>query len=104
MLLELSRLRPRRRDEAEPGPGDGRRSAGVRRRGRRKRFAIDQGDYEIWGCGVALQPLFFRDNWKIGFHDQLTAMSETRSLRSLRAMPLPFGSSVGVPSTRNTYW
>ena len=34
---------------------------------------------------------------------QLTAMSETRSLRSLRVMPLAFGSSVGFPSTTNRY-
>jgi len=35
---------------------------------------------------------FFRDNWRIGFHDQLTAISETRSFTVVASeMPLAFG-------------
>jgi hypothetical protein len=35
--------------------------------------------------------------------DQLTARRETCSLRSLRAMPVLFGSRVGSSSTKNRY-
>jgi len=42
--------------------------------------------------------------WTFQPHGQLTAISETDSLRSLRAVPFALASSVGVPSITNRYW
>jgi hypothetical protein len=48
--------------------------------------------------------VFGHNEPRIGVQGQLTEMSDTRSLHSLRAMPFALGSSIGSPSTMKRYW